>query len=117
MTVRRMVFLLGVLVAVALEPCPASAQEFELTVENIMRGAELVGTAPRGLGGGGFFGGGGFSWSPDSRYVYFRWEQPGVDTAAVVYRVRPSGGEPERFADAEADTILAGKRRLRRQSS
>ena len=85
------------------------AQEFELTVENIMRGPELVGTAPRGLGGGGFFRGGArFSWSPDSRYIYFRWEQPGVDTAAVVYRLRAGSSEPERLADADPDTIVAG---------
>lgn len=81
------------------------AQQFQLTVENIMRGTELVGEAPAGLRGG--FGGG-FSWSPDSRYIYFRWHQPGVDTARMVYRVRPQGGAPERLADVDADTILAG---------
>ena len=70
------------------------AQNFDLSVQNIMRGPELVGTSPRSLGGGGFFGGARFSWSPDSRYVYFRWQQPGVDTALVVYRVAARGGEP-----------------------
>ncbi|MFQ5702443.1 MAG: prolyl oligopeptidase family serine peptidase [Gemmatimonadales bacterium] len=97
----------GVLLAWA---APLSAQGFDLTVENIMRGPELVGTAPTALRGGGFFfgRGGGFSWSPDSRYVYFRWKQPGVDTALVIYRVAARGGEPERFEEADADTILAG---------
>ena len=85
------------------------AQEFELTIENIMRGPDLVGTAPRALRRGGFFRGGPrFSWSPDSRYVYFRWKQPGMDTAEVVYRLRARGGEPERLAEADRDTILAG---------
>jgi dipeptidyl aminopeptidase/acylaminoacyl peptidase len=86
---------------------PAPAQEFQLTVDNIMRGPELVGRAPQGLRGGGF-GGGGFSWSPDAKYLWFRWQQPGVDTSLVVYRLSPAGGAPERFEKADADTILAG---------
>lgn len=84
---------------------PVAAQEFELTVDNIMRGPDLVGTPPRGIGGG--FGGG-LSWSPDSRYIYFRWEQPGVDTTQVLYRMRPGDSTPERFESAEADTIMTG---------
>jgi len=96
------------LVAISLLPNIANAQEFELTVRNIMLGPEHIGERPVGLGGGGFRGGGGFSWTPDSRYVYFRWKQPGVDTARVIYRVSPRGGELERFEDADADTILAG---------
>lgn len=48
-----------------------------------------------------------FSWSPDSRYVYFRWHQAGVDTRETVYRVRPDGGQIERLAGADPDTILA----------
>jgi len=84
----------------------APAQDFQLTVDNIMRGPELVGRSPQGLSGG--FGGGGFSWSPDSRYLWFRWQQPGVDTSLVVYRIAPAGGAPERFERADPDTILAG---------
>ena len=85
-----------------------AAQQFELTVKNIMRGPELIGTAPTGLRGGGFFRGGPrFSWSPDSRYIYFRWKQPGVDTTLVVYRVRP-GRAIERLENADRDTIVAG---------
>ena len=76
-------------------PAPLVAQQFDLSVDNIMRRLELIGRAPQGLRGG--FGGGGFSWSPDSRYVWFRWQQPGVDTSLVVYRVSPQGGAPERF--------------------
>jgi dipeptidyl aminopeptidase/acylaminoacyl peptidase len=98
------------LLAAAAGTAPVTAQQFELTVENIMRGPELVGSAPQSLrGGGGFFGGGSvFSWSPDSRYIYFRWQQPGVDTSAVPYRVAAGGGDPERVADEVADTVLAG---------
>ncbi len=84
---------------------PVAAQDFELTVDNIMRGPELVGTAPRGIGGG--FGGG-FSWSPDSRYIYFMWEQLGIDTTGVLYRIRPQDSTPERFESADTDTIITG---------
>ena len=95
-------FSLFVLIAPAM-----AAQEFDLSVHNIMRGAELVGRPPQGLGGG--FGGGGFSWSPDSRYIWFRWQQPGMDTNLVVYRVPAAGGTPERFEGADPDTIVAGQ--------
>lgn len=83
---------------------PLAAQEFELTIENIMRGEELVGSAPSGLRGG--FRGTRFNWSPDGRYIYFRWKQPGVDTAETIYRLRPGDAEPERLEAADADTIL-----------
>jgi dipeptidyl aminopeptidase/acylaminoacyl peptidase len=73
------------------------AQEFDLTIQNIMRGPELVGVSP-----------GGFRWSPDSRYLYFRWQQPGVDTSQVLYRVRAGRTDVERVDEADADTVLAG---------
>ena len=41
-----------------------AAKKFELTVDNIMRGPELVGYAPMDV-----------RWSPDSQRVYFRWKQ------------------------------------------
>ena len=68
------------------------AQEFEFTIQNIMRGPELVGVAPRG-----------FRWSPDSRHLYFRWQQPGVDTSQVSYRVRTGRTDVERVEEADAD--------------
>ncbi len=104
-------FFTATVLAIALcSPATLVGQDFELTVENIMRGPELVGTAPQRLvGGGGFFRGGEvFSWSPDSRYIYFRWQQPGVDTTAVPYRIEARGGTPEGLADGVADTVLAG---------
>jgi hypothetical protein len=105
----KWLFVLLALVWAVIAPHAVDAQEFELTVENIMRGPELVGTAPRGLEGGRFFRGGArFSWSPDSRYIYFRWEQPGVDTVDVVYRLRVGTERPERLAEADPDTIVAG---------
>ncbi|HJZ68256.1 MAG TPA: DPP IV N-terminal domain-containing protein, partial [Blastocatellia bacterium] len=39
-------------------------RKFELTIDNIMRGLELVGYEPRAV-----------HWSPDSQRVYFQWKQ------------------------------------------
>lgn len=109
MTSSKFAAALAVVGSLALLRGSAAAQQFELTVENIMRGPDLVGTPPRGIDGGRFFRGGArFSWSPDSRYVYFLWEQPGVDTSAVVYRLRAGQRQPERLEEADSDTILAG---------
>jgi len=102
----RSTLLLSSLLLVAVSSTALQAQDFDLSVYNIMRGPELVGRSPQGLGGG--FGGGGFSWSPDSKFIWFRWQQPGVDTSLVVYRVPASGGAPERFEGAKPDTIVAG---------
>ncbi len=93
---------IAVLVLLFMPAVPTVAQEFDLSVENIMRGPELVGTAPRALRGQGVA-----SWSPDSRHLYYRWREPGRDTADVVYRVTPTG-QPERLEGADPDTIIAG---------
>src|SRR3989440_9469810 len=42
------------------------AKKFELTVDSVMRGPDLVGYAPAGV-----------YWSQDSRRVYFRWKRAG----------------------------------------
>src|SRR5213593_966331 len=78
----------------ALAPSAAAAQGFQLTVENIMRGADLVGTAPSNV-----------RFSADGRYVYFRWRSPGADTADQDYRAAVTGGNPERLARFALDTI------------
>jgi dipeptidyl aminopeptidase/acylaminoacyl peptidase len=73
----------------------AAAQGFRLTVENIMRGPELVGTAPSNV-----------RFSADGRHVYFRWRNPGVDTLQTAdYRVAVAGGAPERLPRLATDTI------------
>ena len=79
-------------------PSVLSAQSFQLTVDNIMRGPELVGTAP-----------GNVRFSADGRHVYFRWRAPGVDSLDQDYRVAVSGGAPERLPRRAVDTIaMAG---------
>ena len=57
--VRRVAPVL-LLVALAL----IGQQKFELTVDSIMRGPELIGYEPAQV-----------RWSGDSRRVYFRWKQ------------------------------------------
>jgi len=58
-----------------LAPSVAVAQQFQLTVDNIMRGPALFGTAPSNV-----------RFSADGRYVYFAWRSPGVDTLDQDYR-------------------------------
>jgi dipeptidyl aminopeptidase/acylaminoacyl peptidase len=79
---------------VMLAPSVAAAQGFQLTVENIMRGPALVGTAPSNV-----------RFSADGRYVYFAWRSPGVDTLDQDYRVAVPGGAPERLPRHAVDTI------------
>src|SRR5438270_7725845 len=47
-------------------PQPTPAKKFELTVDSIMRGPDLVGYPPAGV-----------YWSQDSRRVFFRWKRAG----------------------------------------
>jgi len=63
---------------------------FELTVANIMRGPELVGTSPSRL-----------SWSPDGGTLYFIWKRPHEEREGF-YAVSRGGGRPERLPDEEA---------------
>jgi dipeptidyl aminopeptidase/acylaminoacyl peptidase len=62
----------------------------ELTVANIMRGPELVGTEPSRFG-----------WAPDGHTLYFLWKQPDEETEGL-YAVSRGGGDPERLPDEEA---------------
>src|SRR5574338_680305 len=66
---------------------PAGA--FDLTVDSIMRGPDLVGWAPTGL-----------RWSGDAQKLYFEWRRPGEDEAST-YVVARTGGEPRKLTDDE----------------
>ena len=76
----------------------ASAQaRFELSVPKIMRGVENTGREPSQV-----------RWSPDGRWIYFRWLPPGTDWKESLkpYRVRAlPGSEPERLSPAAADSL------------
>jgi dipeptidyl aminopeptidase/acylaminoacyl peptidase len=86
----------ALLVAALCSVAPVEAQSFDLTVANIMRGPEHVGEPPASV-----------QWTDDGRWVYFRWKPGGRPwhEPAALYRVRASGGAPERLDDAAADSL------------
>ncbi len=90
---RRSVIALATIVLCA---APARAQQFDLSVKNIMRGPELVGAPPEAV-----------QWTDDSRWIFFRWKpggQPWQEELAW-YRVAASGGAPEKLTPATADSL------------
>lgn len=70
-----------------------SAKPFQLTVDSIMRGPDLVGYAPSGL-----------RWSADSSELYFEWRKPGEDEAST-YAVGRGGGEPRKLTEEEKKNV------------
>jgi dipeptidyl aminopeptidase/acylaminoacyl peptidase len=69
---------------------PAKAPAFQLTVDSIMRGPDLVGWSPTAL-----------RWSADSQRLYFEWRLPKEDESST-YVVGRDGGAPRKLSDAEA---------------
>lgn len=66
---------------------------FDLSVDSIMRGPDLVGWPPTAL-----------RWSADSQQLYFDWRLPGEDESAT-YVVGRAGGQPRKLTDAEAKAV------------
>src|SRR5204862_5706708 len=66
---------------------------FELTVDSIMRGPDLVGYPPTGL-----------RWSADSQQLFFEWRKPGEREAAT-YVFGRTGGEPRKLSEDEARNV------------
>ncbi|MBA3886301.1 MAG: S9 family peptidase [Acidobacteria bacterium] len=66
---------------------------FELSVDSIMRGPDLVGYPPSGL-----------RWSADSQHLYFQWRKPGEEEAST-YVVSRHGGEPRKLSEDESKNI------------
>ena len=76
---------------------PVAAQNtFDLSVQNIMRGPELVGVPPSNI-----------HWTDDSRWVYFEWKPGGLewDAPESLYRVRSDGTGLERIEAGAADSL------------
>jgi dipeptidyl aminopeptidase/acylaminoacyl peptidase len=71
----------------------AANGRFELTVDSIMRGSDLVGYPPTGL-----------RWAADSQSLYFDWRKPAEDKAST-YVVGRAGGAPRKLSDDEAKAI------------
>jgi dipeptidyl aminopeptidase/acylaminoacyl peptidase len=65
---------------------------FELTVDSIMRGPDLVGYPPDGL-----------RWSADSQKLYFEWRKPGEEEPST-YVVGRDGGTPVKLTDEQKKT-------------
>ncbi len=65
----------------------------ELTIDNIMRGPDLVGYPPTAL-----------RWSGDSQKLYFEWRKPGEEEAST-YSVGRNGGTPEKLTDDQTKNI------------
>src|SRR3954465_452291 len=71
----------------------AANGKFELTVDTIMKGSDLVGYPPTGL-----------RWSADSQKLYFEWRKPGEDKAST-YVVSRDGGAPQKLSENETKNI------------
>src|SRR5688572_26488194 len=68
----------------------SGSSPFQLTVDSIMRGPDLVGSAPSAV-----------RWSGDSRSIYFEWQWPGEKESST-YVVARDGGEPRKLSAEEA---------------
>jgi dipeptidyl aminopeptidase/acylaminoacyl peptidase len=79
-----------------IQPGVAEQYEFPLTIQNIMRGVEVVGQSPVGV-----------SWTEDSEWIYFSWKPAGGawSDSRDLYRVPADGGTPELIPAEVADTI------------
>ncbi len=76
-----------------------TGNQFDLSVANIMRGPELYGREPQDV-----------RWSVDSRWIYFRWNEPGAkwDAPTQSFRVRATAGsKPEEVSSAHMDSVGA----------
>ena len=76
-----------------LQDKPPTPPRFDLTVDSIMRGPDLVGYPPTGL-----------RWAADSQKLYFDWRKPGAKESSA-YVVGRDGGEPRKLSDDEVKTI------------
>jgi hypothetical protein len=82
--------------SLAAQSAAVRASAFELTVANIMRGPEHVGSAPSDV-----------RWTDDARWIYFRWTPGGQawDAPSALYRVPAAGGTPERIGEETPDSL------------
>ena len=69
------------------------ATRFDLTVDSIMKGSDLVGYPPTGL-----------RWSADSQKLYFEWRKP-TDKEPSTYVVGRDGSAPVKLSESETKNI------------
>jgi dipeptidyl aminopeptidase/acylaminoacyl peptidase len=77
----------------ASQPAAARPVPFTLTVDNIMRGDKLIGSAPTAV-----------RWAPDSSKIYFSWQKPGEDRAST-YSVSRDGNDLKPLTPEEVRQI------------
>jgi dipeptidyl aminopeptidase/acylaminoacyl peptidase len=78
--------LFGTWFATAQEPKPAP---FRMTIDNIMRGEDMIGQSPSAI-----------QWSYDSQILYFRWKKPGEKTAEL-YALGRADAAPHKITAEE----------------
>lgn len=100
---KRLVAVTSAFLLIASQIAPALAQQkrsaasinskFELTIDDIMRGPDLVGNEPRAV-----------HWSPDSQHVYFQWKQAGEprEKDFDTYVVNRDGSGLKKLTEEEA---------------
>src|SRR5687767_5872744 len=86
---KKLLVLMCAVGVMAQAPSPKPQAAFELTVDSIMRGPELVGNPPNNL-----------RWSGDSKELYFEWLMPKEDQTATWVASR-DGGAPRRLSETE----------------
>ena len=64
-------------------------EKFELTINNIMKGDELVGTAPEAI-----------TWSWDGKMLYFQWQKPDEDKSKL-YALKKKELHPKEIKDED----------------
>jgi len=87
----------GILTTVDAAAQASSAQRFDFSILNMMRGPELYGREPQRP-----------RFTPDNKWIYFNWLPPGTDwrESTKPYRVRAQAGStPERVTDAHMDSV------------
>ncbi len=79
----------------AQQPAATQPGSFTLSVDSIMRGPKLIGSAPTAV-----------RWAPDSSKIYFSWQKPGEDRAQT-YSVNKDGSDLHQLTAEEVRQIPA----------
>ena len=93
---RRLITLFCILTLLPPPPVgaqQASAKKFELTIDKIMRGPDLVGYSPANI-----------RWSQDGQRVFFRWKRAGEPRLKEMdlYSVNRDGSGMRKYSEDEA---------------
>lgn len=84
------------------QPAAAAPSPFTLSVDSIMRGPKLVGSAPSAV-----------RWAPDSSKIYFSWQKPNEDRAQT-YSVTRDGADLRQLSADEVRQLAVPTGRLDR---